>query len=455
MSRGKKLIILLICLVVAIIGTVLTLHFLGESKESSQMIVISEYDSASLEKIKWVYNGEMVELIKSDSKWQYSNDENFPLSDTKLTEILSSVSSIKAVRRLTEAPEEIQTYGINNPTLRLYVTANGSEHEYDIGSFNEASGYYYMMHTGDSALYYADSSLYTVFSVGAMDLVEFEFIPTVDKNNINFACINHGGSTIEIEPSEGKFIVRGSNEICQLDTVEKMIDSFVNIVWDKCVAYNVTDEDLAKYGLNEPTASFTLDYRYAASGETASGEEEATLNGNDTLLIGSATDDGKYYAKILDGNNIYTITEEIAKLYFVSLEESLYSKDLFTINSEDIKSITVTKDDKSITATTYENLDNESTVGYKVGDKDIYLESFVVSLLSLKAQRVQKSDIASYGQLLFSAKIELWSESISVSVYEYDDDYCAVAINDRIRYFADEHECDDIEQYLENALEKF
>lgn len=468
MTRSKKLLILLAVLVCCIAVFLLGSHFLSDSTQESGTQIAS-FETGKLESIRWIYDGSEIELTARDNSWIYPADADFPLDYAKAATMASTVSTINAVKKVADDPEDLSKYGIDDPTIRLYVTAEGKTTEFDIGDYNSSSGYYYLMRSDDPALYYVDASLYETFAVKLLDLVEFEYLPETEIEDVSSLTVESGGKTLtavyEPDGKEGAgknevYFIDGTNTPCNAETVTAMIGGFLNVSWNSCEAYNVTQEDLAQYGLDKPTATFSIRYHYTASDESESGGE-TDLEGNDALLIGSKTDDEEnatYYAMIRGGKCVYTISEDTAKLYMITDETSLYSGTLLDFTEEELASLCVVYKDTTydITAGSDGEVDEYGeavAVTYKWNDREIPLSSFVSMLSGLKAQSVQTTDVADIGDLLLSVTVSLQDGTQqTIEIYEFDTDCCAVRFGDRTRYFADESECDDLYDAFKDAL---
>ena len=479
MSRNKKLLILLTVLVLCVGIYFIADRFLSEEALSGGNIEITSVDSGKITSIKWDFEGNQCEIKKGDdNSWYYADDESFPLDQDIAVDMLSAVSSVKAVKEVTDDPSDLSTYGIDDPQIKLYVTADGQEHEYDIGDYNESSGYYYMMHTGDASLYYVDSSLYDLFSLELLDLAEKEYLPEIETEDVSKITIASGGKEIEINyyadgkegfDSQYKYFVTddsGNQSPCDESTVKSLITGFTNISWSSCQAYNVTEDDLALYGLNSPAAAFSIEYTYTVESETASGEEQSDnkVTGRDTLLIGNSfasQEDGEnyYYAMIQGGKCVYALSASSGEAYIISGAEELLSKELMSFDEDDIQEMTVTYkgEQYKITAeekeTTDEYGDETTETVYYLNSAEIDLSSFVTSLSELKASSVQQTEIGNKGDLLISVK-NTYKDGTqeSIYIYSYDDDYCAAGVGGEVKYFADESECDELYVMFKEAL---
>lgn len=468
MSRTKKLILLLLVLIVCLAAYWIGNRFLGGDADS-ESVAIASYDSGSIEAIRWIYDGNEIELTTSDGKeWAYAGDEDFPLDQDRAVDMASAVASIYAVKKVSDEPDDLARYGLEEPSLKIFVTADGEETEFDIGAYNETSGYYYLMYTGDTALYYVDTSLYETFSVALLDLAERESLPEIEISDVESLEVKNGTKTLSVtyypDGREGydgniSYFIDGSEAACDTDTIQAMIESFIQVSWDSCAAYNVTQEQLAEYGLDKPTAEFSIRYQYTVETESESGETE-TLEGYDTLLIGRKTEDTEnetYYAMILAGQCVYTLSADVVKQYLISDESGLYSKTLLSFYAEELTELTVTYKgtDYAILAEAQGADDSSDDIEmlYTVHGASIELETFVSLLSSLTADSVQALEISGAGDLLLAAAVTLSDGTQqSLEIYDYDDNYCAVKYGGKLRYFASESACDDLYDAFKDAL---
>lgn len=467
MTRAKKLLILIAVLIAVIAGYFAVSHFAGKQNSSGNNLQISDTDTADLRSIEWEYDSEKIKIVSEDGKaWVYDVDKEFPLDSDKAASIASSVSSIKAIKMIAEKTEDAAKFGLDSPKIKITVkTADGTESVYNIGNYNDAAGYYYFSKTGSDALYYVDSSLYTLFSVKLFDLAEYEYLPTVETGDVESFSIKCGGKTINVnyhlsgKQGENKnftYYIDGSDTVCDTDIAEKLITGFTNISWLSCEAYNVSEKDLAKFGLDKPSSEFTINYKYKKEAESESGEE-SVLHDSKTLLIGKQSENGKYYAMIKGGKCVYTLNEDTAKNYIITSEENLYSRMLLNFTEEQLSKIDIEYRNTKYTVkteSTGEIEDEDIKIKYTVNDSEISLHSFITQLAALKADSVQRNEISGKGEKLIGVKLTLSDGSEqTLDIYKYDDDVSAVGFGGEVKYFAEERACDDICDAFRDAVQ--
>ena len=83
MTRGKKLFVLLLALVILTGVTLLVAHLVPDEDESTAedtSYIIFSLDPDQVTQLSWTYEGSTVTLTKDEnSNWSYPDDEAFPL----------------------------------------------------------------------------------------------------------------------------------------------------------------------------------------------------------------------------------------------------------------------------------------------------------------------------------------------------------------------------------------
>lgn len=99
--------------------------------------------------------------------------------------------------------------------------------------------------------------------------------------------------------------------------------------------------DLNDYGLKEPVASIAITFNDGKS---------------DTIFIGKKTfDDGAYYARIGEGNNIFSLASYIVDGYFMKTAFDLRDKAVISFEEDKVKEFSFLQEDKTIKCEKDEN----------------------------------------------------------------------------------------------------
>ena len=456
MTRKNKLLIWILVLAVAVCLLILAVHFLNGGDDSAgQSIKLSVIDSADVKSIKWTYNSNTLEIDKNSSnEWTLKDDADFPLDQSKAANMLSAMTNLYARKKITDNPSDLSKYGLDNPKMTITLkTADGST-DFKLGNENEASGYYYLMKSGDTTLYYVDSQLYTQFAVAKNELVKFDSIPEIETSDVSKIEITSGKNTYEInyDKENDKYTLTygGKTSLADSDVIQNAISGFVNISWNECVKYSAAKSDLASFGLDDSAYKFKISYTYTKAeeesteeGETESSAKEKTVSGESTLLIGlqvpvneesTTGGDGEsgteYYAMIEGGSNVYTIGSSTAKLFLIDYPQGLYSKEVASFDSSDAASLNVKYNGKTYFFTPdYEKKEDEDSgdtysLVWKYNGKEVNLSSFVSGISTLSADKILSSKVDKPGNEAMTVEITMNDGTKdTIYFYKYKDGY--------------------------------
>ena len=189
------------------------------------------------------------------------------------------------------------------------------------------------------------------------------------------------------------------------------------------VTYNATDEELAKYGLDEP--QYNLEVKYTPKSEDSSedsGDSEKTF-----ILHVSAKQDDKAYVRIGDSKIIYEITEDEYKNVTDGSYDSLRHKSVVTADLSDVDSVKVTLEDKDYTIDLSEK---KGDVVSTYDGEEIEGTDFTDALKALKASDFTSEEPSEKEEISFTLhyKDDKYPEK-EVKIYRYDGTNCLVTID--------------------------
>ncbi len=475
MTRGKKLLILLSVLVITAVCVVLVIHFAGggSDKKSTELSVI---DTADIQSISWVYNGDTYKLLPDDEGfWYIDGQKELDLESTAVTGMVSLISNFYAQKKVAEDFADESTYGFDKSELTVTVKTAESEKSFTLGNFNETAGYYYLKSSDSPVLWYVDSQLRSSFCVDSLDLVEQEHIPaaSVEYKDVGLITVKSDGVKYTIKPvsvdDDVLFTLEDSDIELDQDIVHEMIDIFKNIPWASTEAVDVRSDDLDKYGLDLPLVSFAMTYTYETDdteSETGSDGEypKKRITETSELLIGTETprehenDDRIVYAMLSGGKNVYTLKQSSAESFTINYPEALYDLTIIKPDTSNITELNVRFKGNTYNITSKEAKTEGSeslNVEYYLNSNVIDLNEFIDLLGSFDAISVSDEDIKNPGDELISFTLkDLNGHTQSVTIYEMpsDNSSAAVSVDGKINRTADYIKCDNISDAFRDAL---
>lgn len=420
-KKKKTLIFLLLAMILLLIGYLVVVQINNkkdakeEEEDNSVNILTLEEDSIS--KIEYSNETGGMTLIKDNDIWYKEDDQSYPINQTKVQNMISSISSISSERLVGNNLDDLSEYGLDKPLIKITVTEeDGNTTVLSIGTkLVTGDGYYFTMN-GEGTVYTVDTSIYTSFSVSDTQMIAIEDAPSITSDYITGITINKkdgddfvlSKETEDTDSSDTNpwSIVKPYSKTIKADStsVSDYLSNFTSITFSECVDYNA--DNLKKYGLKNPAAEITVSYYEESSTEDTSEVEDSettedTDNDSDStirtdyeykLYIGTQTDDGYYYVKPEDSNRIYLMEQSTVEAMITVNPYDYVSKIINLTNIETLDSMDIVaggeKYELKIERTTTTNEEDEEEVvstyycnGNEVEEDDF--KSFYESFLSL------------------------------------------------------------------------
>lgn len=366
MKRYKKLGILLAVLVVACIAT----FALSQYEQTQEQIrnsdeVILEIPSDTVTALSWEYTDDESALSfhKGESSWLYDADEAFPVSEDKVMEILSHFESF-GVSFVIENVEDYSQYGLDEPECTLHISTEEAVYDIKLGDFSKMDEQRYV-DIGDGNVYLVSEDPMDYVDSTLSSMIENDNIPSFE-NVVDIRFTGKENYTIDrIEDSgysysdEDVYFVQQNGKYLPLDTsaVTTYLDTITSLDLQTYATYNVTEEELASYGLNEPELSVTVNYTYTDE----ESEEDAQIAGSCVVHISRDPEELKaaqeseadeenaqsvsMYVRIGDSQIVYEMDSENYEILFDASYDALRHKEVFWADFEDVYQIDITLED--------------------------------------------------------------------------------------------------------------
>ncbi len=311
-----------------------------EKEETAASVVAFLTDTDQISAVSFAAAGESFSFREDNGNWVFTEDNAFPLDTSALHTALSSLSEISASRELTKVTD-FAAYGLSDPAYEIKLTsAAEGEITLAIGDLNTLTNTYYFRVNDSDSVYLVDSSVYDVFDCTLFDFIAVDSIPALtDVASLTF---ENGEKTAFVRYADGydgcysplyTWFAEDGDGLSAVDGdgVESLITTVSGMTWAQCVAYDVDQDGLAAYGLDDPAGTVSAAYRetsYVDSGETD--DEGNTLYDTDTedktftLLIGDSIEETEtdedggeavtyYYAKTAASDLVYLISGDTAE----------------------------------------------------------------------------------------------------------------------------------------------
>ena len=293
--KQKKSMLILVGILVVLAILYIGLRFWNQknSREEEEKIAVTE--EVKLLGLSYTDGTDTMAFKKEDGIWYYEADQEIPMNQTTVEDIVSKVENLSAVREL-DNPDDLADYGLEEPAYTIRSTTEDEE-ESILYIGNTTGENYYVTINDTKKVYTITSDLVTSLQFDLSGLVENDSVPSIGSGNLKKVEVTEDGMTDSYE-EEGE--------------LGELAGGFGTLSLTECVDYHVTEEKLLQYGLDEENRITAV-----ATYQDSSTEKEETF----TIYIGNVEESGTYrYIMAKDSKMVYQVNKDIVK-NMITVEE--------------------------------------------------------------------------------------------------------------------------------------
>lgn len=442
MKRSKRIVVLLIILAVVCIATfALTKYEEKQEEIQTSNAVILEISADEVQTFSW----DEISFYKEGDIWIYEEDEAFPVSEEKIKSILSHFESFGA-SFMIENVEDYSQYGLDKPECVISLTSSEQSYELKLGNFSKMDEQRYV-DIGDGNVYLVSEDPMNYLETEISAMILHDEIPAWEQvSEITFAGSEN--NTVQyIEDSEDSYLEDdvyfiqkdGKNLPLDTDTVNEYLDTIASLQLQDYVSYNISEEELESFGLQEPELSVTIAYSYTD-------EDENELSDNFVLHIGQnveelekakkAEEDGEdeipevtKYVRIGDSKIVYKLTNSSYDILAEASYDDLRHKEVFWADFDNVTKMDIALEGEHYVFTSEKEKDDEERIWY-YNEEEIEIYSVESKLKALEADSF--TDEASKEKEEISFTIYLDNENFpetKIQLYRYDGSSCLAVVD--------------------------
>ncbi len=411
-------------------------------KNSGETILAIPADTVTA--LSWTNEDGTFSFTKGDA-WTYDEDSAFPVDEEKINDLLAQFEDFAAAFVIDDV-EDYAQYGLDEPVCTIRITAGEESYTVELGDFSKMDEQRYIS-IGDGKAYLVKHDPLNEFDAELRDMILDDTIPEFDTaEQIAFTgaesytiSYDEDGTSIcadDVYFTDGKPL--------DTDNVNEWLTALMGLDLTDYVSYNVTDEELQTFGLDEPALTITLDYsssdedgnetdagvlvlHLAQDPEELAAYEEALANEEDELP------DVTCYARVGESQIVYPVTQSAFGALTAVSYDTLRHQKLFTADFDTVTSVDVTLEGETYTFTytppaDEDGEDAEGTWTYDGAEFDVY--DLRTALRSLTA--VSFTDETPTGQEEISLVIHLDNEdfpTLTLTLYRYDGENCIACVD--------------------------
>ncbi len=440
MKRYKRVFVLLGILVALCAATLAVLGWESHQEQiQNSDAVILELKAEDVTALHWTYDDTDLAFTRNDEGvWHWDEDEAFPVSSQQIDRLLDVFSAFGA-SFIIEDVEDHSQYGLDAPACTIRLTTAEQTYTVTLGDFSKLDEQRYVS-IGDGNVYLVNTDPMDTYDTALKKLIQNDTMPDCDVlNTVTFAGTQDYTFTYEEEgmasPCEDDAYFTDGRP---LDT--ELVESYMTTLFDldltDYMTYNVTEEELQTYGLDDPELTITLEH-------STQGEGDQMVSGTTVL---SVSRDAETRAKETAGEEIvgspagYLRVDQSPILYKISATtltkvmacgyDDLRHKEAFTADADLITSIEVELEGATHLLTTGPDPENEDEILWYYEEQEIDLSAVKADLEDLTATAF--TDEAPTGQQEIKLTLLMDHEHfplMEVTLYRYDGTSCLAVVN--------------------------
>lgn len=428
-----------------------------EIKNSDEIIL--ELAAEDVTALSWEYDETKLAFHKSET-WLYDDDEDFPVSEEKMNDLLGLFESF-GVSFIIENVEDYSQYGLDDPTCSIHIETAEESYEVALGGYSTMDEQRYIS-IGDGNVYLVSTDPMETYEIELKDVILHDETPYIDQaDNITFAGSENYNIIYQEESDDtyhedDVYFVDDENGRLPLDTdtVKSYLSTIGSLGLNNYVSYNVTEEELAVYGLDAPELTATVQYMApkedAEEGDSTdedaeevktfvlqisrSAEEKAKVKEEELTEETDTSDDYESeeesvpaYVRVGESQIIYEITETEYESLMEAAYDKLRHQEIFWADFDKVTQVDISLEGQTYTLISKE--EDEETV-WSYGEEEIAVDNFRVALAALTATEFKNEEIGDKEEL--SMTLHLNDENyptVHIGLYRRDGDSCMAVVD--------------------------
>jgi len=364
-------------------------------------------------------SGETVNVEDRDGKWTINQPITAQANQSAVDSLVSSLTSAKIERSLSSTPEEIKTFGLEEPAVTVEIKLkNGETQTLKLGA-KDFSGLSTYAQIGDSKeVALVPASVLTNSDKSLNDLRDKSILGASQFDIKSISMINEHGQ-ISLAKDGGDWALKKPFE-AGVETTE--MNSFLSEITSAEAEEFVSEtaDDLSKYGLDKPVVTLT-----------------AQLNDGSEKTISASVKDASHYARTSMRAQVFKISSSLYDKLNIKPSE-LRNKDIFKLDKDNLSKIEIKNPNLKLVA---EKSGDKWTIREPADKKDKDAPTFkVINPFETKAEEIVESPSSDVKSKLAKPAIEAKltykdGKVVEVKVSSADGDNAYVSVKGRNEVF--------------------
>lgn len=442
MKRSKKMIVLVAVLAVICAATFALTRYEEKQEEiKNSDAVILEIPMENVQSLSWNYGSAGLAFHRGEESWLYDDDEAFPVSEEKITGILSHFEAFGA-SFIIENVEDRSQYGLDDPECVICLSTEDISYEIKLGAFSKMDEQRYV-DIGDGNVYLisVDPMDYLESSLSGMiqhdDTPAFDTVTAISFDGLDGCTITMAEDSADTYSADDLYFAQlgGKNLPLDTDSVTSYLNTITKLTLLDYATYNATEEELAGFGLDEPELTVTVSYTDADENDSTFvlhigrnvQEQEAYEKADDA---GEDLPDVTKYVRIGDSQIVYELSESDYLTLSGVTYDDLRHREVFWAVFENVTQIDVELENETHSLIYGPSEEDEDELYWIYNGSETDISDLWSALKGLSADSF--TDESPSGKEEIGLTVYLDSESfpqIEIRLYRYDGSLCLAAVD--------------------------
>lgn len=447
MKRSKKMIALVAVLVVACVATFALTQYEEKQEEiKNSDAIILEIPVDTVQSLSWEYTEDGLAFHKGEDGWLYDDDEAFPVSEDKVTDILSNFEAF-GVTFIIENVEDYSQYGLDEPECVIHLSTAEQSYDIKLGAFSKMDEQRYV-DIGDGNVYLVSNDPMDFLKSALSSMIEHDDTPGFENvvditfsGSENYTIVMTEDSPNTYNTEDIYFAQIGGAELpLDTDDITDYLNTVTTLDLLNYVTYNATEEELASYGLDEPELSVTVNYTYTD-------EDDNEVSDTCVFHIGQNVEeleayeeakeaeedlpDVTKYVRIGDSQIVY----ELDDVDYITLSGASYDdlrhREVIWAEFDTVTQIDITLEGANHALTvTHDDSGDETVQVWMYGEEEVSAADLQTALQDLKADSFTDESPSEKEEI--SLTVYLDNENfpqVKIQLYRYDGSLCLAVVD--------------------------
>lgn len=235
--------------------------------------------------------------------WIRQGQEDFPTNAEKVQTIAGYFCDLSGTRKIGGEGTVLATYGLDDTKFTATLTlADGTIEKFRIGDAAPESAGRYLLKESTGEVFVVSALIYKQLSTEEIKLVQGDTFP----------------SAMPEKMSEVRIEIKGRETASYVPTTKEDGSADIPTIFYDCMTFVASTiqeyncKDFAKYGLDDPYATVTVNYTGYVMDETGTIKEEETSM---VLEIGDKTISDNYFVRVNGTDFVYIMVAAQAQKY--------------------------------------------------------------------------------------------------------------------------------------------